>query len=341
MSALTFNAASIRPSALFDGRMFQVPDYQRGYAWEKTQLDEFLEDLDLLSPGGVHYFGNVVLHNAKGDHAKDKSGNTYEIFDIVDGQQRLTTLVIFLDAIRREFSGFEEEAVADGIYSRYIAVPGGNGQKIPRLTLNSDCHQFYFEHILHDAACLDGLKMRSHRNLNFAKKHFDKYLRKMRTVERDKYLQRLSELRKKVCDQLVLTIYPVEKDADAGVIFEVMNNRGKPISEMEKAKNYLLYLAAKLELDEPHDLAERINSTWTHIYTRLMASGLGREENEDQLLRVHWLMAHDPAEKNWDGAKSLKEEFHLRDYKRKHDELLAKLLEYVSTLRDASTAYCR
>jgi hypothetical protein len=52
-------------------------------------------------------------------------------------------------------------------------------------------------------------------------------------------------------------------------------------------------------------------------------------------------MAHDPAEKNWDGAKSLKEEFHLRDYKRKHDELLAKLLEYVSTLRDASTAYCR
>jgi hypothetical protein len=87
----------------------------------------------------------------------------------------------------------------------------------------------------------------------------------MRTVERDKYLHWLSELQNRVCDQLVLTIYPVEKDADAGVIFEVMNNRGKPISEMEKAKNYLLYLAAKLELDEPHDLAERINSTWTHI----------------------------------------------------------------------------
>ena len=95
-----------------------------------------------------------------------------------------------------------------------------------------------------------------------------------------------------------------------------------------------------MELPEPHDLAERVNDTWTHIFTRLMASGLGREENEDQLLAYHWLMAHDPTEKNWEGAKSLKEEFHLRDFKGNHEGLLEALLKYVETLKDATTAYC-
>jgi hypothetical protein len=304
------------------------------------QLDEFLDDLELLSRGGVHYTGNVVLHCADGAKARDKLGKTYTIFDIVDGQQRLTTMVLLLDAIRRELLDLKQADLAGGIYDTYIAVPDRNGQLLSKLTLNSDCHRFFFDNILHDAPCLDGSKMRSHRNISIAKQHFQKYLRRMQKAMKAEYPQWLEELRDKVCEQLVLTVYPVQNDADAGVIFEVMNNRGKPITELEKVKNYLLYLAAKLELPEPHNLAERVNSTWTHIFTRLMASGLGREENEDQLLRVHWLMAHDPTEKNWEGAKSLKEEFHLRDFKDNHEGLLEALLKYVQTLKDAATAYC-
>jgi hypothetical protein len=139
---------------------------------------------------------------------------------------------------------------------------------------------------------------------------------------------------------LSLTVYAVDDESDAGVIFEVMNNRGKPISELEKVKNYLLYLAAKLHLDSPHDLPKRINLAWAHIFQRFMSSGLGSEENEDQLLRVHWLIAHDPVEKNWQGSKSLKREFHLRNYMGRHEELLQKLIEYVDGLRDAATAFC-
>jgi hypothetical protein len=340
MTEFMLNASSIKPAQLFEGRLLRVPDYQRGYAWEQRQLEEFLEDLDLLPKGSVHYTGTVVLHCSDGSEVKDKRGKTYRVYDIVDGQQRLTTIVILLDAIRRELGELHQNDLAAGIYDTFIAVPDRNGQLLAKLKLNQDCHRFFFDNVLHDIPCLDGNKIRSHRNLSYAKQYFQKYLCETKDAMKGNYPQWLEDLRDKVCDQLVLTMYPVQQDADAGVIFEVMNNRGKPITELEKAKNYLLYLASKLQLPEKHHLDKRVNSTWTHIFTRLMSSNLGAVENEDQLLRVHWLMVYDPVERKWDGSKSLKSRFHLRDFKGKHDALLQELLSYVQTLRDASTAYC-
>lgn len=55
---------------LFEGRVFRVPDYQRGYAWESRQRDEFLEDLELLGSGREHFTGLVVLHET--DNAAQK-----------------------------------------------------------------------------------------------------------------------------------------------------------------------------------------------------------------------------------------------------------------------------
>ena len=87
---------------LFHKRLFSVPDYQRGYAWGGDQIKDFLDDLDILAPDRLHYTGTVVLHRRSGTpEQEDESGNTYAQVDIVDGQQRLTTIVLLLDAIRK------------------------------------------------------------------------------------------------------------------------------------------------------------------------------------------------------------------------------------------------
>src|SRR5438046_1841419 len=79
-----------------------IPDYQRGYAWERKQVADFLEDLDLLSEGKAHYTGTLILHPAGGDslvpEIEDASGTPFRLADVVDGQQRLTTIVILLAA---------------------------------------------------------------------------------------------------------------------------------------------------------------------------------------------------------------------------------------------------
>lgn len=51
---------------IFSGRILQIPDYQRGYAWEKRQWDDFLEDLDLFEAGKEHYTGTLVPVSACG-----------------------------------------------------------------------------------------------------------------------------------------------------------------------------------------------------------------------------------------------------------------------------------
>lgn len=71
-----------------------------------------------------------------------------------------------------------------------------------------------------------------------------------------------------------------------------------------------------------------------------MASGLVDTWNEDQLLRVHWLISHDYQSKNWKGSKSIKERFNLKRYKGRHKDLLEHLLEYISSLDRALVSFC-
>jgi len=84
--------------------VLSIPDYQRGYAWEKKQIEDFLEDLDLLSEGNAHYTGTLILHpvaQGGGAEIEDASGTLFRRADVVDGRQRLTTIVILLTAIAR------------------------------------------------------------------------------------------------------------------------------------------------------------------------------------------------------------------------------------------------
>ena len=73
-----------------------IPEYQRGYSWEETQLDDFWIDLKQIYEENTHdehFLGQVVIHKNKED------GKRY----IIDGQQRISTTIIFLDILRTKF----------------------------------------------------------------------------------------------------------------------------------------------------------------------------------------------------------------------------------------------
>src|SRR4029077_2755453 len=68
--------------------------------------------------------------------------------------------------------------------------------------------------------------------------------------------------------------------------------------------------------------------------------GLVGRYYEEQLLRSHWLMAYDHQRRNWEGTKSFKNQFSLKTYVDRNEELLTDLRRYVTTLTDAAVAYC-
>lgn len=324
---------------IFAGKLLQIPDYQRGYAWDEQNWDDFLDDLDLLEPGKDHYTGTLVLH-AQDEQQQDDEGSKHELFHIVDGQQRLTTIVLLLDAIRREVDEAGRAKLSEGIKKNYISVlEFYSGQPIFKLKLNADTHDFFVENILGDRAGDEGPMIRSQRRLLDAKNHFTEHFATRKEQLGDDYGAWLLGLYDKVTSQLKLSLYHVESSAEVGVIFEVMNDRGKPLSELEKVKNYLLYISSKLSI-EGHDLGESVNHTWSNIFRRLMASGFVDTGSEDQFLRVHWLITHDYQSKNWKGSKSVKERFSLKRYKGRHRELLNDVREYTKSLDRASLPYC-
>ncbi|MHB1318537.1 MAG: DUF262 domain-containing protein, partial [Anaerolineae bacterium] len=240
------NLCSIQ--TLFAKRMFRVPDYQRGYAWEAPQWQDLLEDLELLPANRRHYTGTVVLCAADLQPSPmDFEGNVYELFDIVDGQQRLTTIVLLLDAIRRHLPPDGTwEGLAGGIAKTYIVVRDLSKQPMAKLTLNRDCHGFFFDNVLGQKPGANGPAILAHERLLGARAFFEAYLDGQRLDRGDRFEEWLLAFFTRVTQQLVVMMYAVDSMADVGVIFETMNNRGKSISELEKVKNYLLYVSSKL-----------------------------------------------------------------------------------------------
>ena len=94
--------------SIFKERIFKIPDYQRGYAWQKEQLKDFWEDITNLPKDRYHYTGLLSLKEVPS--SEYNNGNWvserwlindfgYKPFHVVDGQQRLTTFVIFINEV--------------------------------------------------------------------------------------------------------------------------------------------------------------------------------------------------------------------------------------------------
>jgi len=90
-------------SILFSGKIFRIPDYQRGYAWEEKQWNDLIEDIDALVTDErvkSHYTGTVVIFSPK-DNTAVYNRKPVNVVDVVDGQQRLTTVCLYVAAIIR------------------------------------------------------------------------------------------------------------------------------------------------------------------------------------------------------------------------------------------------
>lgn len=289
-------------------RLFEVPDYQRPYAWERKQLEDLWADLDLMS-SGRHYAGTLVLRQHEGEPLQTSSGLSLAKCDVVDGQQRLTTCFLLLDRLRRRLVQMEHEDAAET--ARNIRATYGwvriDGVQRPKLQLGAELREFWTTSILDDQPAAVTDLMAGQRRLKAAVDYFDNQIdRLLDGVGPEEQLRRLQTLNARVVSGLRFLVYEVSDKSDVGVIFETLNERGRPLSEMEKIKNYLLYLARPLPQKRGDDLAETINESWARIFRHLagLPSGL-----EDTVLRAHWLATRQPQPREWRRTASIKARF--------------------------------
>ena len=282
-------------SKIFTEKIFRIPDYQRGYAWTEKQLKDFWSDILLLEKDKNHYVGVLTLEsvpkktfeNWSDDNWIIKSKN-FEPYYVVDGQQRLTTTIILIQSLTEVISNNEvlNYTTVEEIKKRFIFDSKDNGisrSYIFGYEKDNPSYEFLKTNIFNETSTSGYSKeitIYTH-NLENAKDFFVKKLKELSKEEREVIFT-------KVTQNLLFNIYTISSDIDVFIAFETMNNRGKPLSNLELLKNRLIYLSTKFDIEdtERNKLRRIINDGWRGIYHYL---GLNKDKplSDDNFLNNH------------------------------------------------------
>lgn len=206
---------------------FAIPDYQRPYTWGTEQATQLLDDLyDAVDPNldEPYFLGSVVL-------VKDPN---VPLAEVIDGQQRLTTLTILLSVLR-ELS--DDEKDRDNL-DKLIWEPGDTIQDLasrPRIRLRRRDEDFFRKHV-QDRGGLDVLEAGS-APANDAQKRIADNVKELRRLLDQKSPQERLALAKTIVQRTFLVIVSTPDLASAYRIFSVMNSRGVELSPADIFKS--------------------------------------------------------------------------------------------------------
>ena len=283
-------------SSIFEHRIIRIPDYQRGYAWQSHQLNDFWEDLIQLASDRVHYTGVITIEPVVSENYKRWDddlwiieGKGYKPYYIVDGQQRLTTSVILIQAILesvREDDELNYQLPSD-IRQQYVLNIAPDSIRRSFLfgyEKDNPSDEFLRTQVFNEHSSSNHDEQTFYtRNLSDAKIFFKEKLSSMD-------LGATADIYSKLTQKFKFNLYEIDSEIDVFVTFETMNNRGKPLSSLELLKNRLIYLSTLFENHEGKSaLRDRINSAWKTIYEYLGKNAEAPLSDEDYL-RNHWIM---------------------------------------------------
>jgi uncharacterized protein with ParB-like and HNH nuclease domain len=218
-------------SILASSKKFEVPRYQREYAWGKTEALDFMEDLKSYteSDDGNLFLGTLIFHDL--DKHKDKSR-------IVDGQQRLTTILVLLIACKELAKKLNATNLVPVIQSKITFVDDTTGDSLGCRLIASESIREVFEVISKDD--WDGDfptkvgKKQVKRQVSKIKPIFDFFALEIKDFDQKK----LSSFLKVLYDSYVVRI-DIQDEAEAFSIFERTNARGLDLEASDLLKNYL------------------------------------------------------------------------------------------------------
>jgi uncharacterized protein with ParB-like and HNH nuclease domain len=325
---------------LFTEKLFRIPDFQRGYSWEEKHLDDLWEDIENLYEGGEHYTGLITVKDSSSPGTSWLGFNTLEI---IDGQQRLTTLVILLNELIEKAESLKMSELDN------LPIPDIKQKYLYRSHINNPSLKVSILSYSVDDPSDEFLKCKILKIKDQPKENvitaYTKRMENARNYFREKLNllegNRINQLFAIVAKKLVFNLYKVSGDKDASMIFESLNNRGKKLSTLELLKNRLIYLTEKLKVDEEarKGLRDKIKKSWKIIYEWLGKDELmDDEQGDDQFLKNHWIMYYEYSRKesNVYADRLLKQEFSLKKaYEKDQNMIYDKISDYIVSLSDS------
>ncbi|WQT52639.1 DUF262 domain-containing HNH endonuclease family protein [Helicobacter pylori] len=223
--------------------VFEIPSYQRGYAWQERQLKDFWNDLEHVSKLGnqFHYMHSLTLRELENEFESSA-------FEIIDGQQRLATSLILLGLLAKitqhkdpKYYSMNLEPILS--YKYYGLSEAFRAITEEEKDLKAFKTSFYAKNLI-DAYAFFKEKV-SDTPVGTLEKMFDALIKKM----------------------LFSVVELNDNRIDPFSSFETINNRGKDLSTLELLKNRLHFVSHKIcDEEDLENLQQEINDTYTRIY---------------------------------------------------------------------------
>lgn len=328
LASLNFNTTnSTFRQLLGNGLRYRVPSFQRDYSWRDEEWDDLWADmLDVTSENGetAHYMGYLVLQS-----------HDNKSFDIIDGQQRITTLSIVIlaglaflkERIEADDSVVNNQRRLDQLRNSYIGyLDPVTLVSNAKLGLNRHSNDFYQNYLV-------PLERLPKRGITAASRllgqAFEWFLHKIHHQFKDASDpgMALAAFVDKLVDRLFFTVITVTDELNAYKVFETLNARGVRLSSTDLLKNYLFSVVsdggkATADLDVLENLWERI-------------IGYLGKENFSEFLRFYW-NGRQRAVRKAELFKAIRKNIRDREDAFKLVQSLSRSSEYYAALRDPS-----
>lgn len=294
---------------------YVIPRYQREYVWKESNWHELLTDVKFTIQAKdkmkwSHFLGTIVLNSYSSKKKSEKIEGIVD-YEIIDGQQRITTVYMMLLALYKQFKNIDSEASkkrAEYINSTFIVSLSADSEQIIMIDnpeLDSDIKEVI------DASRKAKLLSRSNKMYNLFK-YFSDEFESYDFSALDTFLNRLLEI----------NVVEIISDQEEEIynIFEVLNARGQKLKQIELLKNHIMkYIQPRQE-----DFIDEAKEKWTKII-----------ENNSHLSDIDNLINHFTKcyiKKNAENANSV--------YKLIKEEVaIEELAEFLEDLFEYSEAY--
>ncbi|WP_033618412.1 DUF262 domain-containing protein [Helicobacter pylori] len=227
--------------------VFEIPSYQRGYAWQMRQLKDFWNDLEHVSKleNKFHYMHSLTLREIENDFGDSA-------FEIIDGQQRLATSLILLGLLAK---------ITQHKDPKYSLI-----NLEPILSYKYYGLSEAFRAIAEEKKDLEKFKTSF-----YAKNLIDAYAFFKEKIS-DTPIETLEEMLDALTKKMLFSVVELNDNRiDPFSSFETINNRGKDLSTLELFKNRLHFIAHRIcDGKKLEKLQKEINDTYAIIYYDLM-----------------------------------------------------------------------
>jgi hypothetical protein len=270
--------------SLFADRVFRIPHYQRFYSWRRRQREDLFDDLKKLTAGSAdqhHFMATIVCHRTS--ETRDVGAAQYRVYDVVDGQQRLTTLILLLKSIELILP----EAAEDRRDLEKILVKR-DGHLI--LLQTNNANEFNFNRFIREgiAPTRAEIETYSDQTLADAIRECKQFVESW-TASRD-----ILSLMRLVLHRLGFVVFDTEDSRVVYTIFEVLNSRGLAVDWLDKTKSVLMgrmyelsgsSLATQAEIDT-------LQAIWGQIYREIAKEDVPG----DEILRITATLYYGPGQ---------------------------------------------